>query len=130
MKWWDWYLPVEQTASLTCHKILIGLKLYLKDLRPFLTPYLRGAPFAWHNFERFRDFQNSECSEILYRFRDILKSKFRCRTNNALKRSFEKKMKTAYCWEHYSMQILFNNAFQNLCRFQDIRVQGWTRLGP
>ena len=40
------------------------------------------------------------------------------------------KMKTAYCWEHDSKQLLFNNAFQNVCRFRDIRGQRFAVLAP
>lgn len=31
---------------------------------------------------------------------------------------FEKKIERAYCLEHYSKQIPFNNAFEKPCRFK------------
>ena len=40
------------------------------------------------------------------------------------------KMKIAYCSEHDSKQLLFNNAFQNVCRFRDIRGQKFAILAP
>ena len=40
------------------------------------------------------------------------------------------KMKIAYRWEHDSKQLLFNNAFKNVCRFRDIRGQRFIVLAP
>ena len=40
------------------------------------------------------------------------------------------KMKISYCGEHDSKQLLFNNAFQNVCRFRDIRGQKIDVLAP
>ena len=41
-----------------------------------------------------------------------------------------KQMKTVYCLEHDSKQLSLNNAFQNVCRFRDIRGQRFTVLAP
>ena len=39
-------------------------------------------------------------------------------------------MKKASCKNHDSEQLLFNNAFQNVCRFRDIRGQRSAVLAP
>ena len=39
-------------------------------------------------------------------------------------------MKIASCWEPGYKQILFNNALQNVCRFQGIRGQRFDILAP
>ena len=41
-----------------------------------------------------------------------------------------KEMKIVYCWEHDSKQLSLNNAFQNVCRFRDIRGQRFAVLAP
>ena len=39
-------------------------------------------------------------------------------------------MKNAYCLEHHFKQLLIYNAFQNISRFQAMRVQTLTLSGP
>ena len=43
---------------------------------------------------------------------------------------FIEKLKIAYCWEHDSKQLSLSNAFQNVCRFRDIRGQISADLAP
>ena len=39
-------------------------------------------------------------------------------------------MEIASCLDHDFKQLLFNNAFQNVCRFRDIRSQSFAVLAP
>ena len=50
---------------------------------------------------------------LLSRWKDI----FRGRSCNSLKRQISEKMKIGQCLDHESKQLLFNNPFQNICRF-------------
>jgi len=43
---------------------------------------------------------------------------------------FIEKLKIAYCYEHDSKQLSLSNAFQNVCRFRDIRGQISADLAP
>ena len=39
-------------------------------------------------------------------------------------------MKKASCEDHDFKQLLFNNTFQNVCRFRDIRGQSFAVMAP
>ena len=43
---------------------------------------------------------------------------------------FREKIKIVFYREHDSKQLLFNNAFQNVCRFRDIQGQRFEVLAP
>ena len=43
---------------------------------------------------------------------------------------FYKNSKYAYCLDHYSDQLLFNIAYQNIPSFQDMKCQRFSILAP
>ena len=63
-------------------------------------------------------------------FETLQKENFRGRPRNSLMGAGNEKVKSAWCSEHHSEQLLFSNAFQNIYRFQDIGAQRLTLLGP
>ena len=77
---------------------------------------------------------NIFCSTCLQKFPivfEILRKEiFRGRPRYSLMGPFIEKLKIAYCWEHDSKQLWLNNAFQNVCRFRDIRGQRFAVLAP
>ena len=99
----------------------------------FGNPKLKGQPLFLDIKKGFLIliFFFSKClQKFLTVFEILRKEYFRGRTCNSSTRLFIEKMKIASCWKPGSKQVFFNNAFQNVCRFQDIWSQRFYVFAP
>ena len=80
------------------------------------------GPFALISEERFCDVVHT-VQKFLTVLEISLQVRFRGPTYNSLKGPIRIKMKAAYCSDFilYFKQLLFCNAFKNICSFRDIR---------
>ena len=97
-------------------------------------PLFRGSvPLAWYQ-KKGPVILYISCSTTVQKFLTVLEISvqisFRGRTCRSLKGPHRKKMKGAYCLELHSEQLLFYNAFKNICRFRGMTAQKFIVLAP
>ena len=101
--------------------------------QPLLGPLFKGpAPISWYRSKELvvsNIFCSTSDDKFLTIFETFQKVTLRGRPCNSLMGAVNEKMKSASCLEHYSEQLLFSTAFQNIDRFQDIGVQRLTLFG-
>ena len=124
----------NSSASYTYYKLLIVKKIHLKDLWPFLTPNLKGQPLLFDIARKVLSFQTFSVLQVFRNswsfLRYFRKKIFRGGPHNSSTGPFREKIKTGFRGEYDSKQLFFNNAFQNVCYFRDIRGLKRTRFDP
>ena len=127
-------VKINSSASYTYNKLLTGKKICLKNFWPFLTPNYRGQPLLFGITRKVLSFQTSFVIQVFrnsWSFLRYLRKNFLgADPITPYRGHLAKKLKIGFCWDHETKQLLFHNAFQNVCRFRDIRGHRFAVLAP